>query len=97
MNADDPRMDLVECINARLDYENGKTGIEIAEEWTTVQITALLTVRDTRAQHPGTFPGFGEATAEETARRIVARLLDAGWRPADTECLDAPNVPDLTT
>jgi hypothetical protein len=81
MNADDPRMALVECINARLDYENGLNGIEIAEEWTSVLVTALLTVRETRAQHPGAFPGFGDATADETARRIVARLLDAGWRP----------------
>ncbi|MFC7983850.1 hypothetical protein [Streptomyces sp. NPDC057336] len=95
MNADDPRMTLVECINARLDYEAGKNGIEIAEEWAGVLITALLTVRETRAHHPGTFPGFGEATAEETARRIVARLLDAGWRPPDPDCLNVatPDAP----
>jgi hypothetical protein len=94
MNADDPRMANVECVLARYDYEIGKNGIQIAEEWTTVLVNALLTVRETRARHPDTFPGFGEATAEETARRIVARLLDAGWRPPDAECLDVPDLPD---
>jgi hypothetical protein len=95
MDADDPRMAAVECDLAKYDYEIGKNGLEIAEEWTTVCITALLQVRETRARHPHTFPGYGEATAEETARRIVARLLDAGWRPPDTECLNLPAIPAI--
>jgi hypothetical protein len=43
------------------------------------------------------FPGYGEGTPGETARRIVARLLDAGWRPPDAECLDLPDIPEETS
>lgn len=94
MNADDPRMANVECELARLDYENGKNGLEIAEGWVTACLHAVFTIREQRAKDPRSFPGYGDATPEETARRIVARLLDAGWRPADADCLDLPPVPD---
>lgn len=94
MNLDDPRMEAVECGIARVGYEHGKTGIEIAEQWIVAHLDALLAVTDGRAKNPMAFPGFGEGTPEETARRIVARLIDAGWRPPDTECLGLPAVPD---
>ena len=94
MNADDPRMATVECALARLGYEHGKSGIHIAEQWIVAHLDALIAVHDGRAQNPMAFPGFGDGTAAETARRIVARLLDAGWRPPDTECLDLPVVPE---
>jgi hypothetical protein len=86
-------MALVDCAIARVGYEHGHTGIEIAEQWITTLIDALHAVRESRAHSPATFPGFGDATAEETASRIVARLLDAGWRPPDVECLNAPASP----
>lgn len=92
MNADDPRMANVECAIARVGYAHGKTGIEIAEQWIVAYLHALLEVQDARAKDPMAFPGFGDGSKEETARRIVARLLDAGWRPADTECLDLPTT-----
>ncbi len=94
MNPDDPRMQAVDCAIARVGYEHGKTGIEIAEQWIVAHVDALLAVTADRANNPMAFPGFGEGTSEETARRIVARLIDAGWRPPDTECLDLPPVPD---
>ncbi|WP_329616423.1 hypothetical protein OG244_28250 [Streptomyces brevispora] len=90
MNADDPRMANVECAIARIGYQHGKTGIEIAEGWIVPYIDALIAVRDGRADNPQAFPGYGEGTSEEAARRIVARLLDAGWRPPDADCLDLP-------
>lgn len=94
MNADDPRMATVECGIARIGYAHGKTGIEIAQQWIVSYVDALVSVRDERAKNPMAFPGYGDATAEETALRIVARLLDAGWRPPDTECLDLPAIPE---
>jgi hypothetical protein len=93
MRADDPRMARVDCAIARIGYAHGRTGIEIAEQWITSHVEALLTVHEARAIDPRMFPGFGDATPQETARRIVARLLDAGWRPADTECLNLPDAP----
>ncbi|MBT2467800.1 hypothetical protein J7E97_07920 [Streptomyces sp. ISL-66] len=88
MKADDPRMAVVACELARLSYEGGGNGLEVAEQWITAHVSAVLAVQKGRAQNPLAFPGFGDGTPEETARRIVARLLDAGWRPPDTECLE---------
>ncbi|MFI8119098.1 hypothetical protein ACIF8Q_07280 [Streptomyces albidoflavus] len=90
MNADDPRMARVDCDIARLGYADGQTGIEIAEQWVVVHLDALLAVTAGRARDPRSFPGFGDGSSQETARRIIARLLDAGWRPPDTDCLDLP-------
>lgn len=94
MNTDDPRMDLVVCELARMHYEAGKNGIEIGEGWVTACVDAVLAVQKGRAENPMAFPGYGTGTAEEAARRIIARLLDAGWRPPDIECLDLPPMPD---
>lgn len=88
MKADDPRMEAVTCELARDSYSRGSNGIEIAEQWITACVDAVLTVQQWRATNPMAFPGFGDGTAEETARRIIARLLDAGWRPADADCLE---------
>lgn len=96
MNLDDPRMEAVDCAIARIGYEHGKTGIQIAEQWIVAHLDALLAVTDGRAKNPMAFPGFGEGTSEETARRIVARLIDAGWRPPDAECLDLPDETGAT-
>lgn len=94
MNADDPRMANVECGIARIGYQHGQNGIEIAEGWIVSCLDALIAVRDGRANDPRSFPGYGEGTTEEAARRIVARLLDAGWRPPDADCLDLPAMPE---
>ena len=94
MKSDDPRMANVECALARMGYEHGRNGIEIAQQWIVASLFAFAAVRDGRAKDPTTFPGFGDGSPEETARRIVARLLDAGWRPPDTECLDLPEIPE---
>ncbi|MFE2326092.1 hypothetical protein ACFXD5_19555 [Streptomyces sp. NPDC059385] len=88
MKPDDPRMNDVDCAIARIGYEHGQNGIAIAEQWITAHVHAVLAVQKGRAANPAAFPGFGDGTPEETARRIVARLLDAGWRPPDTECLE---------
>ncbi|MET9222399.1 hypothetical protein ABZX65_27045 [Streptomyces sp. NPDC003300] len=87
-------MATVECAIARINYDAGKTGIEIAQQWIVAHLEAFIAVRDERAKNPMNFPGFGDGTPEETARRVVARLLDAGWRPPDTECLDLPAIPE---
>ncbi|MFI2078609.1 hypothetical protein [Streptomyces triculaminicus] len=91
MNPDDPRMDNVECGLARAGYKYGQNGLEIAERIVNTRIWALLEVRAGRALNPEAFPAYGpDASAECAARRIVACLLDAGWRPPDTECLNLP-------
>lgn len=98
MKPDDPRMANVVCDLARLSYADGKTGLEIAEFWIVPHLEALLAVRKGRAENPAAFPGFGDGSVQETARRIIARLLDAGWRPPDAECLTAePTDPPTTT
>lgn len=97
MKADDPRMDLVVCELARMNYEAGQNGIEIGEQWATACVSAVLAVQKGRAENPMAFPGYGDGTAEEAARRIIARLLDAGWRPPDTECLDLPELPEAAS
>ncbi|MEV5944669.1 hypothetical protein [Streptomyces sp. NPDC051994] len=96
MEADDPRMADVICGLAQFGYANGKTGIEIAEDWIIPHVEALLAVLDGRAKNPRAFPGYGEGTPKETARRIIARLLDAGWRPPDAECLDLGEIPEAS-
>lgn len=95
--ADNPRMDDVICGLAQMGYANGKNGIEIAEGWIVPYIEALLAVRDGRAKDPAAFPCYGEGTPKETARRIIARLLDAGWRPADADCLNLPDIPETSS
>lgn len=94
MKADDPRMATVDCAIARMNYAHGMTGIEIAQQWIVAHLDALIAVHDGRAQNPLAFPGFGDGTTQETGRRILARLLDAGWRPPDAECLDLPEIPE---
>jgi len=92
MNTDDPRLANVDSGLALTGYQLGQTGIEIAETIVTTRIWALLHVRAGRLVDPASFPTYGPDASEEcAARRIVADLLDAGWRPPDTECLDLPN------
>jgi hypothetical protein len=90
-------MQLVVCELARLHYGAGQNGIEIAEGWATAGVSAVLAVQEGRAKNPMAFPGYGTGTAEEAARRIIARLLDAGWRPPDAECLDLPEIPEAAS
>jgi len=45
--------------------------------------------------HPGDIQASGNGDRGFPWRlRVVARLLDAGWRPPDTECLDLPEIPE---
>lgn len=92
MTPDDPRMRNVDDGLAQFGYSIGQDGLKIAEDAIAAEIFAYVSVRDGRAQDPRTFPGYPQdATPNTTARSIVARLLDAGWRPPDTECLDLPD------
>lgn len=82
-------MDRVDCALAKTFYQEGRDGLDIAEMWITSVIGALIEVQNARAVRPDACPQFGpEATPHVAARRIIARLLDAGWRPPDTECLE---------
>ncbi|MGW0034782.1 hypothetical protein ACWDXD_33815 [Streptomyces sp. NPDC003314] len=89
-------MDRVVCTVAQSMYEDGRTGLDIAEMWISSVVGALITVQNARAVAPDACPQFGpEATPHVAARRIIARLLDAGWRPPDAECLDLPEIPEV--
>ncbi|MFD5508971.1 hypothetical protein ACFWIB_14510 [Streptomyces sp. NPDC127051] len=81
-------MNRVDCELAKVFYREGHDGLDIAEMWITSIVAALIEVQNARATNPAAHPMFGpEATPHVAARRIIARLLDAGWRPADPECL----------
>jgi hypothetical protein len=81
-------MERVDCELAKVFYAEGRDGLDIAEMWISSVIGALIEVQNARATRPDACPQFGpEATPHVAARRIIARLLDAGWRPADPECL----------
>jgi hypothetical protein len=51
------------------------------------EITVLDEIRAARAEDPHTYPIYvWELSPEASARRIIGRLLDAGWTPpADRE------------
>ncbi|MDI9885949.1 hypothetical protein QMZ92_16570 [Streptomyces sp. HNM0645] len=88
-------MDRVVCVVAQSMYDEGRTGLDVAEMWISSIVGALIEVQNARVLHPGACPQFGpEATPHVAARRIVARLLDAGWRPPDADCLDLPEIPE---
>lgn len=96
MNAEDPRLADVECGLALTGYAHGLDGIQIAEQIVATRIWALLHVRAGREQDPASFPTYGPDVSEEcAARRIVACLLDAGWRPPDAECFNV-TIPDAS-
>ncbi|WP_328632056.1 hypothetical protein [Streptomyces sp. NBC_00356] len=91
-------MDRVVCVVAQSMYDEGRTGLDVAEMWVSAIVSALIEVQRARAASPGACPQFGpEATPHVAARRIVARLLDAGWRPPDSECLDLPELPEAAS
>lgn len=82
-------MDRVVCIVAQGMYADGSTGLDIAEMWISTIVSALVQVQEARRDDPAAVPTWGpEATPHVAARRIIARLLDAGWRPADADCLN---------
>lgn len=81
-------MDRVDCALTRTYYAEGHDGLDIAEMWISSNIGALIEVQNARATNPTACPVYGpEATPHVAARRIIARLLDAGWRPPDPDCL----------
>ena len=81
-------MDRVDCALAKVFYAEGRDGLDIAEMWISSVIAALIEVQNARHVDPAACPQFGpEATPHVAACRIIARLLDAGWRPADPDCL----------
>lgn len=94
MTPDDPRMENVDDGLAQFGYSIGQTGLKIAEDCIAAGIYAYVCVRDGRTKDPSAFPGYPQdATEHSAARAILARLIDAGWRPPDADCLDLPEVP----
>lgn len=89
-------MERVVCVVAQSMYEEGRTGLDVAEMWISAIVGALIEVQTARAVNPDACPQFGpEATPHVAARRIVARLLDAGWRPPDADCLNLSEIPEV--
>jgi DNA invertase Pin-like site-specific DNA recombinase len=73
-------------------YAHGGDPIDVAAE----RIATLIEVRDDvlrgREENPDSFPGFGPTDKLVIGRRIVASLLDAGWRPPPSDAVeDAAN------
>ena len=89
-------MDDVVCVAAQSMYADGKPGLDIAEMWISTITSALIQVQNVRHEDPEAVPTWGpEATPHVAARRIIARLLAAGWRPPDTDCLNVA-APDAS-
>ncbi|AJT67422.1 hypothetical protein T261_5806 [Streptomyces lydicus] len=77
-------MNLPHDENDHLAKALGQDAITVATEWAEAEIGVSLTVFEARVHNPRAFPYYGAPpSAETTARRIVGRLLDAGWRPPD--------------
>lgn len=71
-------------------YAHGQDPIDVAVG----RVASLIEARDEvvrgRQENPGSFPGFGPIDKNVIGRRVVASLLDAGWRPPlDEEVVDA--------
>jgi len=67
---------------ARSAYANGVSPIDWAVTVTKTQIECRDMIRDARRHTPSAFPIFvGSLDDDAVARRIVGRLLDAGWIP----------------
>lgn len=66
-------------------YAHGQDSIDVAVG----RVATLIEVRDEvmrgRQEEPRSFPGFGPTDKDVIGRRVVASLLDAGWRPPDDE------------
>ncbi|MFC5204589.1 hypothetical protein [Streptomyces kaempferi] len=83
----------VACQVAKSMYEEGRNGIDIAEFWISVCVAGLIETQNQRAADPAAVPEWGpETTPHFAARRIVARLLDAGWTPPDSSCIDSATI-----
>lgn len=70
-------------------YEQGTDPLDWAVKSIDTQIDVWMIVCAGRAQNPASFPGFHpDLSVEALARRIVGRLMDAGWRaPGNTDTL----------
>lgn len=65
-------------------YEEGRSGIDVAEYWITVNMIARIEVVIARAADPAAFPQYDDSP-HVVARRVVGHLLGAGWRPPDDD------------
>jgi hypothetical protein len=73
-------------------YAEGADPIDEAVQ----RIATMIEVRDEvlrgRKENPASFPGFGSTDKDVIGRRVVASLLNAGWRPPlDDQVRDAAN------
>ncbi len=65
-------------------YAGGKDGVQVAEQWVTTLLDAHANLRENRP--PGNpLPNWEDMSHEALARKIVGRLLDAGWKPPTDE------------
>lgn len=63
-------------------YANGEDPLDHAVSRAAIEIEVAGEVTAARRHDPRTFPAYGATpTPETTARKIIARLLDAGWKP----------------
>lgn len=62
-------------------HAGGSDAIDVAVD----RVATLIEVRDEvlrgREENPNSFPSFGSTDSTVVGRRVVASLLDAGWRP----------------
>lgn len=78
--------------HARSMYADGFDGIQVAEVIIATNIAALIWVQNGRLNDPASYPNYpAEALPHTAARMITSQLLNAGWRPPDSDSLCAPD------
>lgn len=70
-------------------YSDGTDPIDWAVQLAATMLDVAQDVIEARTNgSPYQFPSWGEVTVDAVARRIVARLLDAGWTPPAQESIN---------
>jgi hypothetical protein len=70
-------------------YELGQDPITVAVDLVATMIKVRDEVLRGRQEEAGSFAVFGSAEPPVVARRIMASLLNAGWRPPDDEAVES--------
>jgi len=67
-------------------YDHGRDPIDYAAEMVAMQIETRDLIRSARRHTPTAYPIFQMSLDDDaTARRVLAVLMDAGWRPPEVE------------
>lgn len=75
---DEPEQPDMDYLSAS-SYADGDDTVRVAQRWVRNLLDAHTSLLDRRGDAP--LPGWEDMTHDALARKILGRLLDAGWRP----------------